>query len=120
MNARPAGEVASLNLLAGSHSFGCVRMARSRAALPVHMWIAGRSQRRAGNTRHRAPSSAGSASLHPQFVVDDCHRVTPHHAGAAVVIAGAAVAPRVIEELLAARQEPHLPGAGAVTRRLLS
>jgi hypothetical protein len=34
--------------------------------------------------------------VHPLFVVDDRHRVAPHQAGAARVIAGAAVAPRVI------------------------
>ena len=35
--------------------------------------------------------------VHLEPVVDDRHRVAPHHAGAAGVIAGAAVAPRVIE-----------------------
>ena len=125
----------------------------------------------------RSPSSPCTCEL----VVDDRHRVAPHHAGAAGVIAGAAVAPRVVEQFvvglrpacpagsppgrtlhcrcgehppgqpqpaddgapvgflrqiarvdrrhvarpvrfgldIAARQGPHLPGAGAEARRLL-
>jgi hypothetical protein len=39
---------------------------------------------------------------HLELVGDDRHRVAPHHAGAARVIAGAAVAPRVIEQFVVA------------------
>ena len=120
MNARPSGEVASLNLLAGSHSFGCVRMARSRAALPVHIWIAGRSQRRAGDTRHRAPSSAGSASLHPQFVVDDCHRVHSPSCRCSCRDSRCRRCAARNRGVTSRATGAHLPGAGAVTRRLLS
>jgi hypothetical protein len=43
-----------------------------------------------------------SIPVHAQLVVDDGHRVAPHHAGAAGVIAGAAVAPRLIEQFVVA------------------
>jgi hypothetical protein len=38
--------------------------------------------------------------VHFELVVDDRHRVAPHHAGAAGVIAAAAVAPRVVEQFV--------------------
>jgi len=39
-------------------------------------------------------------AVHAQLAVDDAHRVRTHQAGAAGVIAGAAVAPRVVEQLV--------------------
>ena len=45
-----------------------------------------------------SPSSPCTRS----FVVDDRQRVLPHHAGVGRVIAGAAIAPRVVEQFVVA------------------